>query len=156
MGAAPPSGLPTPPPEAALIRVAREARGLSLEDAARLTLIRLGGARWRQLERGYETKDKPVVAPARTLAHMAHVVGLGSDRLAAAGREDAAEILREIEAQEAGQQQLGALQPDLTDPQERAMWEMPGLPDETRRTMIEILRVGKAKAVRDDRRRRAG
>jgi hypothetical protein len=91
----------TPPPEGTLIRVAREARGLSPETAAEQTSIRLGGARWRQIERGYKGRGQVVRAPARTLAHMAHLVGVTPERLREAGREDAAEVLEEILRQEA-------------------------------------------------------
>lgn len=87
-----------PPPEADLIRIARLARGLSPERAADLTPIRLGGARWRHIERGYEPKrpPNPVRAPDKTLAHMAHTVGVSPERLEGAGRPGAADILREI------------------------------------------------------------
>ncbi|MEU3346370.1 hypothetical protein ABZ723_15570 [Streptomyces sp. NPDC006700] len=87
-----------PPAEASLIRIARQAQGLSPESAAGLLPIRLSGVRWRQIENGYERKNppKPVRAPAKTLAHMAHVVDVSPERLEEAGREDAAEILREI------------------------------------------------------------
>lgn len=87
-----------PPPEADLIRIARLARGLSPEAAADQTPIRLGGARWRHIERGYEPKKPPraVRAPDKTLAHMAHTVGVAPERLDEVGRGGAAEILREI------------------------------------------------------------
>ncbi|MCR3732225.1 transcriptional regulator with XRE-family HTH domain [Streptomyces umbrinus] len=87
-----------PPREAVLIRLARQARGLSPEAAAELTPIRLRGGRWRQIENGYERKNPPkkVQAPDLTLAHMAHVVGVTPDRLEGVGRGPAAVILREI------------------------------------------------------------
>lgn len=87
-----------PPPEGTLIRLARQARGLSPEEAAELTPIRLRGGRWRQIEKGYERKEplKLVRAPDLTLAHMAHTVGVSPDRLSEAGRSEAAEILSEI------------------------------------------------------------
>lgn len=87
-----------PPREAVLIRLARQARGLSPEAAADLTPIRLRGGRWRQIESGYERKNPPkaVRAPDLTLAHMAHVVGVTPERLDEADRTSAAAILREI------------------------------------------------------------
>lgn len=96
-------GVPPPPQEAQLIRRAREARGLSPEQAAKATSIRLGGMRWRQIERGWEAKKPPraVIALPKTLAHMAHAVGITPERLEEAGRHDAADILREIILQEA-------------------------------------------------------
>lgn len=94
-------GVPPPSPEAQLIRLAREASGLSPEEAADRTPIRLKGARWRQLERGYETRERPIKPKAKTLAHMAAVVGLTPERLAESGRQDAASILQEIQLQAA-------------------------------------------------------
>lgn len=95
-----------PPPEGVLIRLARQARGLSPEAAAELTPVQIKGGRWRQIESGYERKDPPkrAYAPPLTLAHMAHTVGVAPDRLEEAGRADAAEILREILRKEAGPQ----------------------------------------------------
>lgn len=92
---------PAPPPEAALLRLAREAAGLSPETAAARTTVQLGGSRWRQIEAGYRGgRTKPpvlVVAQDRTLAHMAYAVGISPERLAQVDRAGAAEILREIE-----------------------------------------------------------
>lgn len=87
-----------PPPEAVLIRRAREAKALSPESAAALMLIKFSGSRWRQIEAGYR-KDirRPVTGKPEIIAHMADTVGVAPDRLAEAGREDAAEILREIQ-----------------------------------------------------------
>lgn len=99
---APEHGTPQPPPEADLIRLARQARGLSPEEAADRTPIRIKGFRWRQIEKGWKGKpgaSDPVSAPAKTVAHMAHTVGVASARLAEC-RPDAAEILREIEIQQ--------------------------------------------------------
>lgn len=96
----PASEPPAPPPEAALLRLAREAAGLSPETAAARAKVQLGGSRWRQIEAGYRGRSSPpvpVVAPDRTLAHMAHAVGISPQRLAEVNREGAAEILREIE-----------------------------------------------------------
>ena len=89
---------PVPRPEASLIRLAREAAGLSPEKAAKRMDIPFSGSRWRQIEAGYRSdSDKAVIAKAPTLAHMAHAVGVSATRLANSGREDAAEILHEIE-----------------------------------------------------------
>lgn len=133
-----------PPPEASLIRLARQARGLSPETAADLTPIRLRGGRWRQIENGYERKNppKPVRAPDLTLAHMAQVVGVSPERLAEAGREDAAEILREIQRQEA-EAEHGPAYADLSDRLERAVWEM-DLSVEDRKVMVDLLRQARA------------
>ncbi|MFR0354109.1 hypothetical protein [Streptomyces sediminimaris] len=97
----PEHGTPQPPPEADLIRLARQARGLSPEEAADRTPVRIKGFRWRQIEKGWKGKpgaSDPAKAPDKTLAHMAHTVGVSSARLAE-HRPEAAEILREIEIQ---------------------------------------------------------
>lgn len=91
-----------PPPEATLIRLVREAAGLSPESAAARMEIKFSGSRWRQIERGWrKDTDTPVIAPDVTLAHMAFTVGIKSDRLAETGRGDAVEILRELERSKA-------------------------------------------------------
>lgn len=95
-------GAPKPPPEADLIRLARQARGLSPEEAADRTPVRIKGFRWRQIEKGWKGQpgaSDPVKAPDKTLAHMAHTVGVSSARLAEF-RPEAAAILREIEIQD--------------------------------------------------------
>ena len=88
---------PEPTPEGALIRLAREAARIKTPAAARAA--RISTARWSQVEQGYETKPGrylPVSAPAATVAHMANAVGVEPERLAEAGRPDAAKVLYEI------------------------------------------------------------
>lgn len=131
---------PKPPAEGELIRVAREALALSADAAAARTPVRIQGTRWRQLERGWERARplKLAPAPARTLAHMAHTVGVTPEQLDDVQREDAAEILRAIQRQEeAGPP---ATVPDLTDRHERAIMDFPGVSDEARARMIELVR----------------
>lgn len=109
-----------------------------------MTRIKLGGARWRQVERGYKTRDAPVRAPAKTLAHMAHVVGISPERLTEVGRDDAAQILHEIQRQEAEQEdQAPAVYADMSDRLESAVWEM-DLSLEDRKMMIDLLRQKRA------------
>lgn len=142
-----PHGSPSTPPEAALIRVARQARGISPEAAAKQTPIRLGGSRWREIEKGYKGADRqPVRAPDLTVAHMARVVGLLPERLAEVGRESAAEVLREILRQEAeaGEAEQSRPYANLADPLERTAWEMP-LPVEQRRLIVDMLREAAAR-----------
>lgn len=133
----PEHGPPAPPPEADLIRLARQARGLSTDEAADRTPIRIKGFRWRQIENGYKGKpgaSDPVRAPAKTLAHMAYTVGVTPTRLIEAGREDAAKILREIQIQRAGES-AGLPDPlDLLDTErQRIILDMLGqLPPEDR------------------------
>lgn len=136
---------PPPPAEARLIRRAREARGLNPEDAAARVPLRLGGGRWRQIEKGYErlTPLKAVKARPTTLAHMAHAVGVTPERLAEAGRTDAADILREIEHQE---QRRTDREPtpyaDMSDSTERALWSL-DISEADRIEMIDIYRRGR-------------
>jgi len=90
---------PQPPPEALLLRLARDAGRLTIPAAARAAQI--SKARWAQVEAGYEVRRdgyRQVRAPAGTLAHMARAVGLTPDRLETEGRRpDAAIVLREIQ-----------------------------------------------------------
>jgi len=87
-----------PPPEATLIRLVREASGLSPETAAARMEIKFSGSRWRQIERGWRgDSDTPVIAPDITLAQMCSTLGISADRLADTGRDTAVEILREME-----------------------------------------------------------
>lgn len=85
-------------PEGALIRLARQAAGLTIPDAVRLSGV--SKARWSTVESGYESRGgttRPVNAKADTIARMAHAVGVTPERMESEGqRPDAAEILREI------------------------------------------------------------
>lgn len=82
------------PAEALLIRRARQALGLSPERIVeRLKRVKMTGRNWRLVESGR-------AAPDDTIAHMAYVAGVDAAQLAEA-RPEAAEILREIQRQEA-------------------------------------------------------
>lgn len=89
---------PPAPPEAALIRLARQAANIRMAQAAKEAGVSL--ARWSHIENGYETRQgatRQVQAKAGTLARMAHAVGITPERLETEGeRPDAAEVLREI------------------------------------------------------------
>jgi transcriptional regulator with XRE-family HTH domain len=90
---------PEPQPEGKLITEARKRARLSGREAARRAGISEG--RWRQIVNGYIVVAKgvysPVVAaPAGTVARMAQTVDLSPEALAAAGRPDAAEELRQL------------------------------------------------------------
>jgi hypothetical protein len=91
-----------PPPEAVIIRRARQARALSPEDAAPRTGV-IKSRRWRQIEAGVDG-GKRVRAEDDVLAHMASVVDVAPDQLDSAGRPEASEILREILRQRAGEE----------------------------------------------------
>lgn len=89
---------PPPPAEATLIRLVREAAGLSPESAAARMPSKFSGSRWRQIEKGWRKDSGTVVsAPDSTLAQMAFTLGISADRLAETGRDKAVEILREME-----------------------------------------------------------
>lgn len=91
-----------PPPEATLIRLVREAAGISPETAAARMEIKFSGSRWRQIERGWrKDSDSSVEAPDATLAHMCFTLGISSERLAETGRSKAVKILRELERSKA-------------------------------------------------------
>jgi hypothetical protein len=95
---------PPAPPEAVLIRLAREAAGIPIATAAARAGVSV--ARWSQIETGSEIRHgqvSGVTGRAGTIARMASVIpGIDPERLAGRGqRADAAEILREIRHREA-------------------------------------------------------
>lgn len=99
---------PAAPPEGTLITAALKRTKLSARAAARQAAI--SDARWRQITSGYQTvsgTQVPVRAPADTLARMALVVGVTPEQLAEAGRQDAADALREILEDEPRQAEAG-------------------------------------------------
>lgn len=92
-----------PPPEMVVIRRARLARGLSLDEAAsgvaELSGTRFSASRWSQLETGYRVSASGTIlqlAKDGRLAQMAYVVGVAPEQLERAGRQEAAEVLREL------------------------------------------------------------
>lgn len=96
-----------PPGYGALIKVAREARGMSPETAAGHMPYKFSGSSWRQIEAGYRgsgANRKPVPGKASTVAAMARTVGITADRLQG-HHPDAAAILKEMEHQEAQQRE---------------------------------------------------
>ena len=119
-----------PPPEAVLIRRARNARGLTPDQAASQLKIKLSGRRWRHLEDAREP-TKPgvrVIIGHTQLAHMAWVVGVTPEQLEEADRSEAAEILRVIERQDAPVS-------ERADTGEEALRE-PGIPPEIPRSEL--------------------
>jgi transcriptional regulator with XRE-family HTH domain len=94
-----------PPPEARLIRTAREAAGMTAAKAAEATKGAVSATYWRDIERGHggrRGQQAPARASARLLAAMARVTGVTPDQLAGAQREDAARVLAEILRREDG------------------------------------------------------
>lgn len=139
----PEHGPPKPSHVGELIRRARLARGLSPDEAAERTPIRIKGFRWRQIEDGRKRKSDPPGSdhpPDKTVAHMAYTVGITPARLAEF-RPEAAEILREIQIQRAGE---SANLPDPLDAlgadRQRIILDMLGqLPPEDRGPALRAL-----------------
>ena len=96
------------PPEAELIKLARMAARLGVDDA--VAKVRAAGgqvspAYWRDIERGHggrRGRRVPTRASEGLLAQMAHAVGVTPDQLAGAGRSDAAQVLDEILRRDGG------------------------------------------------------
>lgn len=87
-----------PTKEGLLIERARNRALLSIREAAKKAGVSEG--RWRQVEKGYQAigngLHRASRARTRTLVQMAQVVRVTSDELRAAGRSDAADMLREL------------------------------------------------------------
>lgn len=94
---------PKPTPEGKLIAQRREAIRPKLSQNRAAKAIGLSGNRWRHIEKGFQTVaagiKAPVMGPADTLAKMAQLVGVTSDELIAAGRQDAADELAALETE---------------------------------------------------------
>lgn len=112
-----------PPPEGRIIEDARERRRLSQNKAA--DRAGLSGTRWRQIVTGVASGGKgiqiPVHGRAETLARMAQVVGVTPEQLADAGREDAAEELRELAPPEGRKRSPVEMQRELRDRLDRIL-----------------------------------
>lgn len=94
-----------PPGYGTLIKLAREAKGWSPETAAKHMPYDFSGSSWRQIEAGYRGRGatrRRVPGKASTVAAMARTVGITADRMTD-HHPEAAEILREMERQEAQQ-----------------------------------------------------
>ncbi|MFT4086155.1 MAG: helix-turn-helix transcriptional regulator [Gordonia sp. (in: high G+C Gram-positive bacteria)] len=93
---------PEVPAEAQLIRRARTRISPKLSIRAAAASVGLSEARWRQIESGYQTvragERSIVIAPAPTLAAMAHALNITPAQLRDAGREDAADALASLPA----------------------------------------------------------
>lgn len=126
-----------PPPPTAwgrMIRVAREARRLSIPQAA----ARAGVSRdnWGHVERGYQHLGARGTREARgnadTVAAMAHAVGITPERLAESGRPDAAEVLAEM-VRESGERRYAG-------PALQRIWEDPDLTEHEKLGIIDLVR----------------
>lgn len=138
-----------------LLRLARNARGLSLPDAAKLTNRVVSTKAWGNIERGVEHShltSRRSRGKADTVAHMAHVVRVTPDELSSAGRPDAAAILVEILRKEAAvQAQAGR----PADPALAHVAETPGVSDEVRRGLAALIEGARAREPGGDQRRQA-
>lgn len=95
----------SPPGHGALIRLAREAQGISPETAAARMPFKFSGSSWRHVEAGYRGAGaKRIEVPGKpsTVAAMARTVGITAERMQE-HNPAAAEILREMERQQAPQ-----------------------------------------------------
>lgn len=88
---------PSPPPEARLIEEARAQRGLSQNRAAEVAGIT--GTRWRQIVNGTRPASGPRVT--QTVASMALAVEVTPDVMEAAGRSDVAEVMTQLQRENA-------------------------------------------------------
>lgn len=92
---------PGPPPGMDLVQIARKARNLSPERAAKLMPYDFSGSSWRQNEAGYRGRARTPVRPRpEVVAAMARAVGVTADRIQERNPQAAA-VLREMELQEA-------------------------------------------------------
>lgn len=124
---------PRIPPEAEVIRLARKAAGLTAEAAALASKERgrkgVGATYWRDVEKGTGGRRGVRVrvrASDEALADMALAVGVEAAQLADAGREGAAELLREIQRRDGAQaarKQPGWLPILQADEEQIGSWE---------------------------------
>lgn len=91
------SGQPAAPAEALLIQQRREAATSPISRRQAAAKAGISPSQWSDIERGQKRAGQgtviPVRATAETLARMARTIGIAPDELAAAGRQDAADIL---------------------------------------------------------------
>nr|WP_119589242.1 helix-turn-helix domain-containing protein [Streptomyces scabiei] len=93
----------SPPGHGVLIKLAREAQGISPETAAARMPFKFSGSSWRHVEAGYRGAGaKRVEVPGKpsTVAAMARTVGVTAERMQE-HNPAVAEILREMERQQA-------------------------------------------------------
>jgi transcriptional regulator with XRE-family HTH domain len=91
--------LPDPPAEAALLRLVRKARDITVADAAKA--VGISKAWLSSIENGHDTRGPEGVRPVRAsdtiVAHLAAYLRISPERLETEGdRPDAALVLREI------------------------------------------------------------
>jgi hypothetical protein len=160
-----PADMPPAPPEAEVIRLARNATGMSAQSAAEATKAHGGrgvsATYWRDVERGHggrRGQQVAVKASDRTLAAMARVVGVAPGQLAGADRKDAAAVLEEIlRREDTGAPALAAvpadpkdgsvydlMRPFFTNRLEKIIWDTTWMSEAQRLDKIEELRAKQA------------
>lgn len=155
---------PAAPPEARLIRTAREAAGMTATQAAQATGGAISATYWRDVERGYggrRGQRAAARASDMTLAAMARVTGVTPEQLIGARREEAARVLAEIlrregrpapaEVPQPPGAVLAAADTPVSDPQDDAAARL--FPGDTRHDRIirNIWRLGQYGTSREDR-----
>jgi transcriptional regulator with XRE-family HTH domain len=104
---------PEIPPEADLIRQQREAAIPEMSRRQAAAKAGISASQWSDVERGHKKAGSGVIVPVHatpdTLARMARVVGASADDLAAAGREDAARQLRNVDQERDLRQRIAAI-----------------------------------------------
>ena len=118
---------PVAPAEADLIRQRRESAEPALSRRQAAARAGISPSQWGDVERGSKTAGSGVVAPVRataeTLARMARAIGVSPEDFEAAGREDAASLLRNADAAQDLRHRLAAI-PGLGV---LGAWELPGI-----------------------------
>jgi transcriptional regulator with XRE-family HTH domain len=101
------------PPEAQLIQRQREAADPPLSRRQAAARAGISPSQWSDVERGSKKAGQgtvvPVRATAETLARMAQAVGATASDLAAAGRQDAANLLANLDHQQELSRRLAAI-----------------------------------------------
>jgi len=104
---------PEPPLEARLIQQRRETVVPAMSRRQAAARAGISASQWSDIERGTKKAGQgavvPIRATAQTLARMARAVEATADELAAAGREDAASLLRGMEQDRGLRQRLAAV-----------------------------------------------
>lgn len=105
--------MPGPSPEGELIRRAREAYIPRMSLKAAAAKVGISVEYWGYVERGYQPggrgqPPKKVVPSKQALAQMAYAVEIKPEELDDVGREDAAELLREIARRQRAREEVDA------------------------------------------------
>jgi len=135
---------PAPPPEAVLLRLARKAAGVTVQEAAGAAGI--SKAWLSSIENGFDTRGsgiRPVRAKDSVIARLAAFLRISPQRMETEGeRPDAAAVLREmLRGSEVTAPPRDAEGPRFSDPALQHVWETPGLSPEIRRALVSVAQV---------------